>query len=45
MDGKEYTMVTPWMENGTVVNFLRKNSQVNPLKLVCIVFHFVHLLT
>ena len=45
MDSKEYKMVTPWMENGTIVDFLRKNPQANPLKLARNVFNFVHLLT
>jgi len=45
MDGKEYTMVTPWMENGTIINFLRKKPQADPLKLARNTFHFVRLLT
>ena len=35
-------MVSPWMENGNIVEFLRKDSRADPLKLVCTVFHFVH---
>ena len=33
MDDEEYTMVMPWMANGTIVGFLRENMQANPLKL------------
>jgi len=42
-DGK-YAMVAPWMENGNIIEFLRGNLQVNPLKLVRTVFYFTHLL-
>ena len=34
-DEKKCSMVSPWMENGSIVEFLRGNSQANPLKLVC----------
>ena len=34
-------MVSPWMENGNIAEFLRKDSRANPLKLVCTMFHFV----
>jgi len=45
MDDKEYTTVTPWIENGTIVDFLGENDQANPLKLArTIMFRFVHLL-
>jgi len=42
MDNEEYTMVTPWMANGTVVEFLRENLRANPLKLARTMFHFMH---
>ena len=45
MDDKEYTMVTPLMKNGTIVDFLRDNLQVNPLKLARNAFRFIHLFT
>ena len=35
-------MVAPWMENGNIIEFLRENSQDNPLKLVNSAFHFAH---
>ena len=37
-------MVAPWMENGNIIEFLRENSQANPLKLVRTAFYFAHLL-
>jgi hypothetical protein len=45
MNENEYSMVAPWMDNGNVIEFLKdpENHQANPLKLVCIVFHFIHL--
>jgi hypothetical protein len=43
MDGKELVTVSPWMENGNIVEFLRENPQANPLKLVRTMFHFMHL--
>ena len=42
MDEKEYSMVSPWMENGNIVEFLREDLQANPLKLVRPMLHFVH---
>lgn len=45
MDDKEYTMVTPWMANGTIVEFLKKNLRANPLKLARNMLHSIHLLT
>jgi len=45
MDDKEYTMVTPLMKNGTIVDFLRNNLQANPLKLARNVFRFARFLT
>ena len=38
---KQYSMVSPWMENGSIVGFLRENVQANPLKLVGL-FYFMH---
>lgn len=32
---KELAVVSPWMENGNVVDFLRENHEANPVKLVC----------
>jgi serine/threonine protein kinase len=34
IDEKQYSMVSPWMENGNIIDFLRENHQANPLKLV-----------
>jgi len=31
MDDEQYTMVSPWMEN--IVEFLREDTEANPLKL------------
>jgi len=45
MNDKEYTMVTPLMKNGTIVDFLRGNLQANPLKLARNVFRFIRLST
>ena len=45
MDDKECTMVAPWMENGSIVEFLREELEANPLKLARTVFCSVHLLT
>ena len=45
MDDKEYIMVTPLMKNGTIVDFLKKNVEANPLKLASNAFHFVRFLT
>jgi len=42
MDEKEYSMVSPWMENGSIVDFLKENLQANPLKLARPMLHFVH---
>jgi hypothetical protein len=43
MDGEKYAMVAPWMENGNIVEFLREDLQVNPLKLARTMFYFTHL--
>ena len=43
MDDKECTMVVPWMENGSIVEFLREDLGANPLKLARSVFRFMHL--
>jgi len=43
MDDVEYSMVAPWMENGNIVEYLRENLQVNPLKLAGTLFHLVYL--
>ena len=45
MGDGEYTMVSPWMENGNIVEFLRENPEANPLKLVYTTFRFIRLLT
>jgi len=45
MDGKECTMVAPWMDNGYIIEFLRKDLEANPLKLARTVFHFARLST
>ena len=44
-DEKKYSMVSPWMENGNIVEFLRENLQANPLKLARLMFNFIHHLT
>ena len=33
-------MVAPWMENGNIVDYVREEPQVNPLKLARNMFHF-----
>jgi len=43
MDDKSCTMVAPWMENGSVVEYLREDLGANPLKLARTVFRFTHL--
>ena len=48
MDDTAYTTVTPWMENGTIIDFLRENPQANPLKLArppvfCLIQLFIEL--
>ena len=35
MNDNEYAMVSPWMDNGTIVNHVREDLEANPLKLVC----------
>ena len=35
MDDTAYTTVTLWMENGSIIDFLRKDVEANPLKLAC----------
>jgi len=42
MNEKEYSMVSPWMDNGNIMEFLREDLQANPLKLVHPILHFVH---
>ena len=45
LDG-EYALVAPWMDNGNIVEFLRENEEINPLKLVCTaMLRFLHFLT
>lgn len=36
-DVAEFCLVSPWMKNGTIVEYVRNNPQVNPLGLVRIV--------
>ena len=45
MNDNEYSMVTPWMDNGNIIEFLKdpENHEANPLKLVRTVFHFTFL--
>jgi len=31
---KEFCVVSPWMDNGNIVNFLKENREENPLKLL-----------
>jgi hypothetical protein len=38
MDGGKHRMVSPWMDNWNIVEFLRKNPEANPLKLARPVF-------
>jgi hypothetical protein len=40
MNEEEYSMVSPWMENGNIIEFLRENLEANPLKLARHMFHF-----
>ena len=42
MDEKQYSMVSPWMDNGNIMEFLRENLQANPLKLARPLLHFAH---
>jgi len=32
---KELAVVSPWMENGNAIDYLRENHEANPVKLVC----------
>jgi len=41
-DVAEFCLVSPWMKNGTIVEYVRNNPQVNPLGLVCMVFKRVY---
>lgn len=34
-DVAEFCLVSPWMKNGTIVEYVRNNPQANPLGLVC----------
>ena len=45
MDDNGYSMVSPWMDNGSIVGFLKETPEANPLKLERTVFHFMHLFT
>jgi len=46
IDDHEYSMVSPWMEEGNIIDFLREDFEANPLKLVCtIMYYLVPLLT
>jgi len=45
MDDGGYTMVTPLMTNGTIIDFLRENPQANPLKLAHNMLHVVSFFT
>ena len=40
MDGGKYRMVSPWVGDKNIVEFLRENLETNPLKLARLVFHF-----
>ena len=42
MDGKEFAVVVPWMENGNIIKFLREDLEANPLKLARTTFHSMH---
>ena len=33
MDDESHAMVTPWMENGNILDYVREDPQTNPLKL------------
>lgn len=37
-DLAEFCLISPWMENGCIMNYLRKNPHVNPIELVCMIF-------
>ena len=34
MDDNGYAVVSPWMENGNIMDYVKKEFQANPLKLV-----------
>ena len=42
MDDSGYSMVSPWMDNGSIVKFLKEGPEANPLKLARTVFRFTH---
>ena len=42
MNGKEFCMVSPWMENGNIVKFSKGNREANPLRLARSIFHYVY---
>ena len=38
------TMVSDWMEHGTILQFVKRNKATNRLKLVCILGYLEHTL-
>ena len=34
-DVGEFCWISPWMKNGTILEYIRDNSQINTLELVC----------
>lgn len=36
-DVAEFCLITPWMKNGTIVEYVANNPHVNPLELVCMI--------
>ena len=30
-----FCLISPWMNNGTIMEYTRDNPQINPLELVC----------
>ena len=39
MNDQKCVMISPWMEGGTIVEFLKRNYY-NPLELACVAFQY-----
>ena len=37
-DFAEFCLISPWMKNGTIMEYVRDHSQANPLELVRTIF-------
>jgi len=45
IDDHEHAMVSPWMDNGSIIDFLRETPEANPFELVRITaFRLAHVL-